>query len=261
MSMIREEPSHKLPLILALLLHITVGYFFHAKSAPHRLRPSSHSSFNAIQAFTVNGSTLAAFAPQKTTLVSKKEIVKSSTLPTKHLEKPSAKQLSMPKISPTILRESMLREHAKELQILKKERNKMKQRLAQEHEQETQKLLRDELAREQQLIEDQGEEQSGTLQSALGDHRRLIHQKISSHWIKPENLSTRDFVKIFINIAPGGIILEQRIVASSGNKILERSAQAAITNASPLPLPEKTKVFDEMRTLIIVFRDDGLVNN
>ena len=89
----------------------------------------------------------------------------------------------------------------------------------------------------------------------------LIIQAISDHWISPANAKDSDFCKLLVSLNPKGEIIELKVAESSGNRALERSGQAAILKASPLPVPEEPAIFNEIKKIKITFKPEGVVGN
>jgi colicin import membrane protein len=53
---------------------------------------------------------------------------------------------------------------------------------------------------------------------------------------------------------PGGEVLDARVLSCNGDAAVERSIEAAVRRASPLPVPENSLLFDS--TIIFEFRPD-----
>jgi TonB family protein len=247
----------RLPLLLAIILHSTIGFFLFIRVVNPRLSPAN---FNTINAFTIDSNQLPS--PPKTTTNPTEEKPKNPPIRT---DKKTPLKQDVPdknQLQQILLEKSFLRKRSQELKELKKEHNKIQRQLTQKQHTEIQRLLKQELAKEQQLLtQELNNRTNGTPYANLDHHTTLIHQAISSRWLKPENLATNDVVKILIHIGPRGEILEQQIISSSGSPTLERSAQTAVANASPLPIIDDTKIFDKIRKLIIVFKSDGIISN
>ncbi|HBS52209.1 MAG TPA: cell envelope integrity protein TolA [Coxiellaceae bacterium] len=99
------------------------------------------------------------------------------------------------------------------------------------------------------------------LQGEVDKYKALILQAISSQWIIPEGVDSKSVCRLLINVAPGGVVLNVQLVSSSGNLALDRSAQAAVLKASPLPVPEDVSLFDRVRTINLTVRPEGMVGN
>jgi colicin import membrane protein len=89
-------------------------------------------------------------------------------------------------------------------------------------------------------------------------YRHLILQSIAQHWIVPPELDKHLETKLAVHLAPGGMVVEVVIVKSSGNSVLDRSAQSAVYKASPLPVP-KNGLFNTFRQINLTVRPEGVL--
>lgn len=89
-------------------------------------------------------------------------------------------------------------------------------------------------------------------------YRHLILQSIAQQWIIPPELNKHLEAKLVVRLAPGGMVLEVIVVKSSGNAILDRSAQTAVYKASPLPVP-KSNLFNTFRQINLTVRPEGVL--
>src|SRR5436190_3680481 len=80
-------------------------------------------------------------------------------------------------------------------------------------------------------------------------YRHLILQAIAQQWIIPPEMNKHLETKLRVHLAPGGMVLEVIIVKSSGNAVLDRSAQTAVYKASPLPVPKNNGLFHTFRQI------------
>ena len=96
--------------------------------------------------------------------------------------------------------------------------------------------------------------------STMEKYRHLILQSIAQQWIIPPELNKRLETKLTVRLAPGGMVLEVIIVKSSGNSVLDRSAQTAVYKASPLPVPKNTALFNAVRQIDLTVRPEGMLN-
>lgn len=122
-------------------------------------------------------------------------------------------------------------------------------------QQNVQQLLQQEinhLAQQQQKIAQQN--------AALTEkYRQLILQSIAQRWIVPPELDPHLETKLQIQLAPGGMVLAVTIVKSSGNPILDRSAQTAVYKASPLPVPKNNALFTTFQYINLTVRPEGML--
>ncbi len=137
----------------------------------------------------------------------------------------------------------------------------MQQQHAQElarAEQIKQAAAKAELAKKQQ----EAAQQQAALDSAnnarvageVDKYKALIINAISRQWILPENANSSMSSQFRIRLAPNGSVLAVNLMRSSGDALLDRSAQAAIFKASPLPVPSDPTVFNLFRDISLTVR-------
>lgn len=90
-------------------------------------------------------------------------------------------------------------------------------------------------------------------------YRHLILQAIAQQWIIPPETNKHLETKLTVHLAPGGMVLEVIIVKSSGNPVLDRSAQTAVYKASPLPVPKSSDLFHTFRQINLTVRPEGII--
>jgi colicin import membrane protein len=131
----------------------------------------------------------------------------------------------------------------------KKQQNKINQLLAQS------------LAEEKREINQAAQQQ---ITAAVDRYKGEIINKISQYWIVPPDLNQGIHTIFLLKIAPGGMVLSVQMIKSSGNSVLDRSAERAIFKASPLPVPKDEALFDNFRVLRLTVRpqpNHGLAAN
>lgn len=85
-------------------------------------------------------------------------------------------------------------------------------------------------------------------------YKALILNAISQQWILPQNVDSSMSSQFRIRLAPNGAVLEVSLMRSSGDSILDRSAQSAIYKASPLPVPNDPTTFNLFRDISLTVR-------
>lgn len=179
-------------------------------------------------------------------------------------------------------------QHLKDLALQKKEQEKhlaeMKQQQAQLQKQQqleaqklaelqkkkTEEVARAEAARLAKIQAEKAQKQQAASQQAALDaakaarvagevdkYKAMIISAISRQWILPENVDSSLSSQFRIRLAPNGAVLEVSLMRSSGDSILDRSAQAAIYKASPLPVPTDATTFDLFRDISLTVRPMG----
>jgi colicin import membrane protein len=86
---------------------------------------------------------------------------------------------------------------------------------------------------------------------------RIIHA-ISQQWILPENTDNRLSSQFRIQLSPEGRVLQVSLIRSSGDAVLDRSAQSAIYKASPLPIPHDPQLFKMFRDISLTVRPENI---
>lgn len=139
-------------------------------------------------------------------------------------------------------------EEKQQQKILELERTAAKVREDQEHAKRLAQLEMKQAKLKQEALE------NAKIATEIEKYKALITDAISRQWILPENID-HDAKSLFrIRLAEDGLVLEVSLLKSSGDPILDRSAQNAIHKASPLPVPQDPKMFN-------IFRDIKLTVN
>jgi colicin import membrane protein len=90
----------------------------------------------------------------------------------------------------------------------------------------------------------------------LNYYKSAILAAISQQWVVPASLDKNLSCKLLISLAPGGKVLQVKLIRSSGNSLLDRSAQLAVLKASPLPVPKNTGFFKQFKQLQLTVRPE-----
>lgn len=93
----------------------------------------------------------------------------------------------------------------------------------------------------------------------IDKYRHLILQAIAQQWIIPPKMKKHLETKLAVHLAPGGMVLEVVIIKSSGNTILDRSAQTAVYKASPLPIPKHNSLFHTFQKINLTVRPEDVI--
>lgn len=96
------------------------------------------------------------------------------------------------------------------------------------------------------------------LAGEVDKYKALIIDAIGRQWILPDNVNKSLSSQFRIRLAPDGGVLEVSLMRSSGDPILDRSAQTAIYKASPLPVPQDSKTFDLFREISLTVRPENV---
>ncbi|MDF1683047.1 MAG: cell envelope integrity protein TolA [Legionellaceae bacterium] len=135
------------------------------------------------------------------------------------------------------------KEEAAKLAQLKQEE---KEREAREKEQARLDAAREEVA------------QRARMAGVVDKYKALILGAIGRQWILPDQVNNQLSSRFTIRLAPNGSVLDVNLTRSSGDPILDRSAQAAIYKASPLPVPEDPAAFNLFREITLTVRPENV---
>ena len=226
--------SYQLSFVFALILHIIIVVALLVKITNSRMIALNPSG--VINAVAVNGYDFNKAVKSVTT---QQELKKLS-------DKKLKKQLD------DILQKNLLIEQAKEIAALKQERQVYQKNLAKKRQQQMQQLLQKQIAAEQRQLEAQ------QLQGEVARYKAMVLQAIAAQWIVPDGIDKDATCQLLISVAPDGVVLDVQLLSSSGNVILDRSAQTAVLKASPLPVPEAKKLFAEFRTIKLTVKPEDL---
>lgn len=162
-------------------------------------------------------------------------------------------------------------EEAKKLTELKKKQDLAKaeaakaeatkaeaKRLADEKQQEA-KARADAEQKRQQAIKQAAmdAERNARIAGEVDRYKALIIGAISRQWILPDNVQNNLSSEFRIRLAPDGSVLEVSLARSSGDSVLDHSAQSAIYKASPLPVPTDPEAFNTFRDISLTVRPEN----
>lgn len=91
-------------------------------------------------------------------------------------------------------------------------------------------------------------------------YKTMVRQQVMRYWIVQNGLAKQDPTKLFVRVAPTGTVLDVKVLESSGNDALDRSAVAAVYKASPLPVPQDPELFRSFRELRLILRPDSILS-
>ncbi|MGE3920008.1 MAG: cell envelope integrity protein TolA [Gammaproteobacteria bacterium] len=303
-----ERPtSYKLPIFLAVLLHLILLFYvlFQLRLTPH-VNLSAPTMMQAVmisnkieQSASVNPvendipKKMAEVKPvEKQQVVKKTEkvIVKKEVEPKLKLaendkaemkleeqaekkEKEKEKALAEEKAKLEAAKEKAKKikaekdaaeEKAKKLEAEKaqaklkaqEEAEKKAKALADKQKHERESMLDDQLAEEGENLVNA---RSQYLSNATDKYTPAILNAIAQHWLIPDNVDKKASAEVMIRLAPGGSVLNVRLVKSSGDQNLDRSAVTAVYKASPLPVPAEKDLFEHFREIDLTLRPETVV--
>lgn len=254
-----NDYTYKLGFAFAITLHVVLALFLLVKFTSSRSVALTPGSF--INAVVINehdfNKQVARLVPN---ILPKPKEENTKPVPPEQITKP---QPVVPNIKPQIkdhikdtLQKNLLMEQAKEMAALKKERQAYKKA---QQQQQMQKILQEQAQAEQkELASEQAGAANAEAQGEVDKYKAMVIQAISSQWSYPaEVVDGKVSGRLLIKIDLSGKVLSVQLLDSSGNSVLDRSAQAAVFKASPLPLPDDLKLFDDL--LKVTFTPQGFV--
>lgn len=170
-------------------------------------------------------------------------------------EQARLKQLAEQKIA----EEKRLAEMKDEQKKLQKQQDALKIAAAAKELETREARAREIKLKEQQAAAQQSARDAANKAQVAGvvdKYKALIINAISQQWILPDNADRRLSSQFRIRLAPNGAVLEVSLLRSSGDPILDRSAQSAIYKASPLPVPSDAATFNLFREISLTVRPE-----
>lgn len=242
--MFKIAPRYRAPLVIAIALHVCLIIFLFIRlPAAHYRMPGPVSKTEVVQSVAVDSQQVQAqinkihkAAAQKKAReqarIRKLEARAKAARHARLREQKRIAQLKAQKLKETARIKAMKQKRAK---MLKDQENELQKKLlSQQMKNEEHQLSR--TAASQQL-------------GVVNRYKAGILRAIGSQWVIPSGANKNSSSVYLIQLAPGGIVLTVKLLRSSGNAALDRSARVAIFKASPLPVPKDPALFDNFREL------------
>jgi len=142
-------------------------------------------------------------------------------------------------------------EEKKKAEAEKKRKAEEAKRAAEEKRRaEEAKALADELAAEEAELA--AAAQARQDQSELARYTAAIMRQVSSNFVAP-NITSGLKCTLLVRMIPGGQVVDAKVVKSSGNATFDRQAELAVRKASPLPVPDEPRLFQQMKEIQFEF--------
>ena len=141
-----------------------------------------------------------------------------------------------------------------------RKRREEERRLAELKRQEEEKARQAEIARQEAELqrrlaaERQAAAQRAARQKEIDRYRAAIRQAVTNRWNIPAGATADLRTEVKVRLLPSGEVLAVQILRSSGDVAFDKSVEAAVYRASPLPVPSpESGLFDEFREVIFEF--------
>ena len=92
------------------------------------------------------------------------------------------------------------------------------------------------------------------MQRMIDEYVLYIREKVERRWIPPPDSGSGLSCTVEVRLIPSGDVIDAQIVRSSGNPVFDRSVEAAVFKASPLPVPSDLEVMENFRTIRFEFK-------
>ena len=102
--------------------------------------------------------------------------------------------------------------------------------------------------------------QLAAMQGKVNRYKAMILEAISANWIVPDKVNKKLVCNFRIRLASNGTVLTVMLTKSSGDPVLDRSAEAAVYKASPLPVPKDPQVFNQFRVFNLTVRPEKVLS-
>lgn len=86
-------------------------------------------------------------------------------------------------------------------------------------------------------------------QDIISQYVGLIGEKVQRNWIQPPTSRAGLSCVVQVQLMPTGDVVSVQIVQGSGDATFDRSVEAAVYRAAPLPLPPDPGLFESFRTV------------
>ena len=122
-----------------------------------------------------------------------------------------------------------------EIKRIKEEQALLEQaRRAREQEELTKRLEQEEIERSAAAVQRAAAQRTATVESK---YSALIKKAVRGKRVVPPGTEPWRKVRLNIKLSPLGEVVDVRVVESSGSQVYDQSAETAVLQASPLPLP------------------------
>ncbi len=111
------------------------------------------------------------------------------------------------------------------------------------------RAMQEAIAAEQATLEAANQKR---LNSLRGRYIADIQNKVQRHWIRPASARQGLSCKVAVNQIPGGEVINVAVTKCVGDEVFQRSVEAAVYKASPLPRPSDPALFD--REIVFTFK-------
>jgi colicin import membrane protein len=154
--------------------------------------------------------------------------------------------------------QSQLKSEKSRLSKLEQEIKAEREKLEAQKEQAEAARKKREKERAEAEAEKERQAQKQITDSEIAKYKNLIISAISQNWIVPPNVDKKLQTQFQITLSERGEVENVRLVKSSGNALLDRSARIAIYKASPLPIPKKSDLYQLFKVVNLTVKPEDV---
>lgn len=225
-----------LPLAATVFIHVFVVWCFtldwKAPAERVQIKPPAHIKATLVKLMPQETRASQKKAPKKVDLTKKK---KEREAKKRQEARAAEKKLALKKKQENLKREQQAEQERKKEELKKKkEQEARRKRQEDERRRQRETELQAALAQEQeQLLEQTYAEQARS-------YAQLIREKVEQRWSRPPSARSNMKCLLAISMVPSGMVIDVRVIESSGNSAFDRSAVRAV---------QKVNSFSEVRDM------------
>ena len=137
------------------------------------------------------------------------------------------------------------REEEAELERKRQEAELERQREIERQRAENERQRREaEAAQLQSAINEESDRLEAMSSTEMAAYQFALQQKVLRNWARPASAQAGLDCMVQVRQSASGEVISARVVSCNGDSAVERSIEAAVYKASPLPLPENQLLFD-----------------
>ncbi len=138
-----------------------------------------------------------------------------------------------------------------EAEVKRKAEEEARKKAEAEKQRQAEEALAASLAEEESRL---SAERAAANQRAVNEHAALIKAKVQRSWIRPPGSGEELNCLVSVRLIPSGEVVDVSIVRGSGDAAFDRSVEAAVFKASPLPVPQDPSLMDQFRSFRFEFK-------
>ncbi len=262
----------KLPILLSGILHLVLlGALVFSVSWQVKLRPVNIPTEHIVKAQVMDNSLIKEAEKRKRV----EQEAKRQAVEKKRQQAEEKKRQEQLRLKAEREKKLALEAKRKEEEKQRQQEEERKKREAEKKKQEAEKKKREEEARKRLAEEKKRQEEAkrraeaerlakeeeallaqmhaDIAASEVDKYVGYIRDKVNRLWIRPADLPHSLTCKVRVRIIPGGDVSSVSIIRSSGSDAFDRSVEAAVYKASPLPVPSDIRQFNRLREIEFEF--------